>query len=192
MTVQFCPKILAGSDKSFRLNDFFMVEAAGVEPDISVENTQLTDSRNASFAGNAVISKSTIRSLYSDCQQFPEPQPSDLLLQMRDTLKCSATFIHQSDPENRLRDQASVFHASRQREGELDMPKDSGDVTALQLLDTPGVSRVSACGKIVPHSLRHRPRALQRCFNDLDYYLEIFIVLKLTLANPNGSIALAS
>src|ERR1035438_3022364 len=77
-----------------------MVEAAGVEPDISVENTQLTDSRNASFAGNAVISKSTIRSLYSDCQQFPEPQPSDLLLQMRDTLKCSATFIHQSDPDN--------------------------------------------------------------------------------------------
>jgi hypothetical protein len=43
-----------------------------------------------------------------------------------------------------------MFHASPQREGELDMPKDSGDVTALQLLDTPGVSRVSACGKIVP------------------------------------------
>jgi hypothetical protein len=33
-----------------------LVEAAGVEPDISVENTQLTDSRNAGFAGNAMIS----------------------------------------------------------------------------------------------------------------------------------------
>jgi len=85
-----------------------MVEAAGVEPDISVENTQLTDSWCASFAGNAMISKSTVQSLYSDCQQFPEPHPSDLL-QMRDTLKCSATFIHQSDPENRRRDQVSMF-----------------------------------------------------------------------------------
>ena len=113
-----------------------VVEAAGVEPDISVENTQLTDSWYASFAGNAMISKSTVQSLYSDCQQFPEPRPSDLLLQMRDTLKCSATFIHQSDPENRRRYQVNIFHASPQREGELDMPKDSGDVTALQLLDT--------------------------------------------------------
>ena len=32
MTVQFCPKILAGSDKSFMINDLNMVEAAGVEP----------------------------------------------------------------------------------------------------------------------------------------------------------------
>jgi hypothetical protein len=32
------------------------VEAAGVEPNISVENTQHTDSGNASFAGNAMIS----------------------------------------------------------------------------------------------------------------------------------------
>jgi hypothetical protein len=86
-----------------------VVEAAGVEPDISVENTQLTDSGYASFSGNAMISKSTVQSLYSGCQKFPEPQPSDLLLQMRDTLKCSATFIHQSDPENRRRDQVSMF-----------------------------------------------------------------------------------
>ena len=59
------------------LSNLELVEAAGVEPDISVENAQLTDSRNASFAGNAMIFKSTVRSLYSDCQQFPEPQPSD-------------------------------------------------------------------------------------------------------------------
>ena len=32
MTVQFYSKILAISDKSFIVNDLFMVEAAGVEP----------------------------------------------------------------------------------------------------------------------------------------------------------------
>jgi len=32
VTVQFYPKILAGSDKSFMINDLFVVEAAGVEP----------------------------------------------------------------------------------------------------------------------------------------------------------------
>jgi hypothetical protein len=31
VTVQFCPKLFARSDKSFMVNDFFMVEAAGVE-----------------------------------------------------------------------------------------------------------------------------------------------------------------
>jgi hypothetical protein len=39
----------------------FFGEAAGVEPDISIENAQLTDSENASFAGNAMISKSTVQ-----------------------------------------------------------------------------------------------------------------------------------
>jgi hypothetical protein len=82
--------------------------------------------------------------------------------------------------------------ASPQREGGLDRPEDSDDVTALQLLDSPGVSRVSAREKIVPPSLRHRPGALQRLLNVLDYYLEIFSVLELTLANPDGSIALSS
>ena len=146
-----------------------MVEAAGVEPDISVENTQLTDSGYASFAGNAMISKSTVQSLYSDCQQFPEPQPSDLLLQMRDTLKCSATFIHQTVPENRRSPQVSMLSASPQREGELDRPKDSGDVTTLQLLDTSRRFKVSAREKIVAHSFRHRPGALQRRFNNLEF-----------------------
>jgi hypothetical protein len=77
-----------------------MVEAAGVEPDISVENTQLTDSEYASTAENAMISKSAVQPLYKDCLKFPELQPSDLSLQMRGTLKCSATFIHQTNPEN--------------------------------------------------------------------------------------------
>ena len=54
-----------------------MVEAAGVEPDISVENTQLTDSGNVSFAGNAMISKSTVQTLYKLFLKFPERQSSD-------------------------------------------------------------------------------------------------------------------
>ena len=54
-----------------------MVEAAGVEPDISVENTQLTDSGYASFAGNAMISKSTVQTLYKLFLEFPERQFSD-------------------------------------------------------------------------------------------------------------------
>jgi len=45
------------------------VEAAGVEPDISVENTQLTDSENARIGMISRIAKSTVRSLYS---LFPE------------------------------------------------------------------------------------------------------------------------
>jgi hypothetical protein len=54
-----------------------LVEAAGVEPDNSVENTQLTDSWNASFAGNAMISKSTVQTLYKLFLEFPEHQSSD-------------------------------------------------------------------------------------------------------------------
>ena len=64
-----------------------LVEAAGVEPDISVENTQLTDSENASIAENATISKSAVQSLYKDCQEFPELQPSDFPAWCKNTLK---------------------------------------------------------------------------------------------------------
>ena len=47
------------------------MEAAGVEPDISIENTQLTDSENASISENATISKSSVQITYKD---FPELQ----------------------------------------------------------------------------------------------------------------------
>jgi hypothetical protein len=53
------------------------VAAVGVEPDISIENTQLTDSGNASFAENAMISKSTVQTLYKLFLKFPERQSSD-------------------------------------------------------------------------------------------------------------------
>ena len=54
-----------------------MLEAAGVEPAISVENTQPTDSENARIAEYVMIPKSAVRSLYKDCLEFPELQSSD-------------------------------------------------------------------------------------------------------------------
>src|ERR1039457_2444703 len=51
---------------------------------------------------------------------------------------------------SRRRDQVSMFHASPQREGELDMAKDSGDVIALQLLDTSRRFKGERIGKNSP------------------------------------------
>ena len=51
-----------------------MVEAAGVEPDIGIENAQLIDSGNARIGMNTKIAKSTVRSLYGhfpECLQLP-------------------------------------------------------------------------------------------------------------------------
>ena len=64
-------------------------EVAGVEPAISVENTQLTDSEIASNAENATISKSTVQSLYKHCLKFPELQPSDFTAWCKSNLKRS-------------------------------------------------------------------------------------------------------
>jgi hypothetical protein len=70
-------------DKLFIILHLSMVEAAGVEPATRVENTQLTDSENASNAENATISKSAVQSLYKHCLKFPELQPSDFPLGAR-------------------------------------------------------------------------------------------------------------
>jgi hypothetical protein len=67
----------------------FVWDAAGVEPDISVENTQLTDFENARIAENATISKSAVQSLYKHCLKFPELQPSDFPAWCKSTLKRS-------------------------------------------------------------------------------------------------------
>jgi hypothetical protein len=48
------------------------VEAAGVEPDIGVENAQLIDSGNARISMISRIAKSAVRSLYSLFPEFPE------------------------------------------------------------------------------------------------------------------------
>ena len=45
------------------------MEAAGVEPDISVENAQLIDSENVRIGMISKIAKLTVRSLYG---HFPE------------------------------------------------------------------------------------------------------------------------
>jgi hypothetical protein len=54
------------------LNILHMVEAAGVEPDIGVENAQLIDSGIAWIGMNTKIAKSTVRSLYGDFPEFPQ------------------------------------------------------------------------------------------------------------------------
>jgi hypothetical protein len=56
-----------------------MVEAAGVESDSPLENTQLTDLGIASIGTNSMSSKSAVRSLYSHLPKIPEHQtpPSD-------------------------------------------------------------------------------------------------------------------
>jgi hypothetical protein len=54
------------------LRNLELVEAAGVEPDISVENAQLTDSENARIGMISGIAKSAVRSLYSLFPELPE------------------------------------------------------------------------------------------------------------------------
>ena len=54
------------------INDLRMVEAAGVEQDIGVENAQLIDSGIAWIGMNTKIAKSTVRSLYGDFPEFPQ------------------------------------------------------------------------------------------------------------------------
>ena len=50
--------------------DSVFEEAAGVEPDIGVENAQLIDSGIAWIGMNTKIAKSTVRSLYGDFPEF--------------------------------------------------------------------------------------------------------------------------
>src|ERR1700691_5425389 len=79
-------------DKYKKRKSLSMVEAAGVEPAICVENTQLTDSENARIAENATISKSAVRSLYKDCLKFAKLQPSDFPASCKSTLKLSCSI----------------------------------------------------------------------------------------------------
>jgi hypothetical protein len=94
-----------------------LVEAAGVEPVISIENTQLTDSENASNSSNATIAKSTVQSLYSDCQEFPELQLSDCPASCTSTLKRSCSIPHSSRHKRQIlglffnAECADLFHA---------------------------------------------------------------------------------
>jgi hypothetical protein len=58
------------------MSSLVMVEAAGVEPDISVENAQLIDSENVRTGMISRIAASTVRSLYSLFPDFPESPSS--------------------------------------------------------------------------------------------------------------------
>jgi hypothetical protein len=55
-----------------KINDLNMVEAAGVEPDIGVENAQLIDSEKARIGTIFRSTKSTVRSLYSHFPECPQ------------------------------------------------------------------------------------------------------------------------
>jgi hypothetical protein len=55
-----------------RIDDQEMVEAAGVESNISIANTQLIDSENACISQNATIAKSSVQTTYKDLSKFPE------------------------------------------------------------------------------------------------------------------------
>lgn len=63
-----------------------MVGAAGVEPDIGVENTQLTDSENASNSSNATIAKSSVQITYKDFPELQNFQASPALAQHAEVL----------------------------------------------------------------------------------------------------------
>jgi hypothetical protein len=69
-----------------------MVEAAGVEPDTRVENTQVIDSENARIGMISEIAKSTVRSL---CGHFPD------FLQLPDSTYGRPNFAKEH-PEVRL------------------------------------------------------------------------------------------
>ena len=64
----------------------FFGEAAGVEPAISVENTQLTDSENASIAENATIFISSVQITYKDFPELQNFQASTALAQHAEVL----------------------------------------------------------------------------------------------------------
>jgi hypothetical protein len=60
--------------------------AAGVEPDIGVENAQLTDSAIASIAENATTSKSSVQITYKDFPELQDFQASPALAQHAEVL----------------------------------------------------------------------------------------------------------
>ena len=78
--------------KLLKIN-MLVVEAAGVEPDISVENTQLTDSENASISENATISKSSVQITYKDFPELQNFQASPALAQHAEVLSHLYTSI---------------------------------------------------------------------------------------------------
>jgi hypothetical protein len=72
------------------------------------------------------------------------------------------------------------------------MPKDSVGVTASLLCDSSRRFKAKRKGENSHSLIKATARGVAARFNDLDYYVDIFIVLELTLVNPDGSIALAS
>jgi hypothetical protein len=62
------------------------VAAVGVKPEVSIENTQLTDSGNVSIAENATISKSSVQIAYKDLPELQNFQAPPALAQHAEVL----------------------------------------------------------------------------------------------------------
>jgi hypothetical protein len=73
--------------RKYKIINDLLVEAAGVEPGISIENTQLTDSENAS------ISKSSVQITYKDFPELQNFQASPTLAQHAEVLSHLYTSI---------------------------------------------------------------------------------------------------
>ena len=72
----------------------FMVEAAGVEPEFGIENTQLTDSQDARNAQNEMISKSTVRTLYKHLPRIPRTPTLRAANRKKEHSEVLSIFIH--------------------------------------------------------------------------------------------------
>jgi hypothetical protein len=70
-----------------------VVEAAGVEPKTSVENTQLTDSENASNPNSTSIAKSSVQIAYKGFPELQNFQGSPALAHHAEVLFYSYTSI---------------------------------------------------------------------------------------------------
>ena len=63
-----------------------MVEAAGVEPNISAESAQLTDSENVSNSRNTAIAKSSVQIAHKHFPELEDFQVSPALAQHTEVL----------------------------------------------------------------------------------------------------------
>lgn len=84
--------------KLFIINEL-LVEAAGVEPVISTENTQVTETENARKALNSTIASFAYKSRTKNFRNSQNCGRCIFRPVLADGLKYSLFFIHQTDPE---------------------------------------------------------------------------------------------
>ncbi len=72
--------------KSMKIDYLVMVEAAGVEPRVSIDSTYLIDSLIGRKSQNAMISGSVVQTLYKNRKNLKDCQHCDSGMLMRHTL----------------------------------------------------------------------------------------------------------